>query len=279
MCLLVYRVPTNFKPFAKPHGNSRSNVKQELYKRKFSESSISQIIADIYGKQVGTTYCEGLVDAKSEEHFYQNLKEKEEQWKNIEEETPGCVTGFYNWFCEHKVQSIITGMLRSVREEAGLGNPPQIFTTNASESLNAMLKRKVNYKKNDLPHFVEYFKQFIDEQERELERAVIGRGKYKFRKEFLYLEIAEDDWFRMSREQRERHLKKVAQTNLCVREETHNESAQLPISPEEFHPGLKIPLSSIQGIWKKAVEIVCDPANISAAPGYGSECRMVISKH
>ena len=52
----------------------------------------------------------------------------------------------------------------------------------------------------------------------------------------------------MSREQRERHLKKVAQTNLCVREETHNESAQLPISPEEFHPGLKIPLSSIQGI-------------------------------
>ena len=100
-----------------------------------------------------------------------------------------------------KVQSIITGMLRS---EAGLGNPPQIFTTNESESLNAMLIRKSQLQKNDLPHFVEYFKQFIDEQERELERAVIVRGKCKFRKEFLYLETAEEDWFRMHVQRAER---------------------------------------------------------------------------
>ena len=97
--------------------------------------------------------------------YTKNLEEKDEQWKIIEEESPGCITGFYNWFCEHKVQSITSGMLRSIREDAGLACLPQIFTTNASKSLNAMLKRKVNYKKHELPDFVEYLKQFIDEQE------------------------------------------------------------------------------------------------------------------
>ena len=79
---------------------------------------------------------------------------------------------------------ITSGMLQPMREDAGLGFPPASFTTNACESLNAMLKRKVNYKKNELPAFVDHLKSLIDEQERELERAVIGRGKYRFRREF-----------------------------------------------------------------------------------------------
>ena len=35
-----------------------------------------------------------------------------------------------------------------------LGCPPQLFTTNASESVNAILKNKVNYKKTELPLFI-----------------------------------------------------------------------------------------------------------------------------
>ena len=44
-------------------------------------------------------------------------------------------------------QKITSGMLRPLREEVGLGIPPSPFSTNASESINAMLKRKINYKK------------------------------------------------------------------------------------------------------------------------------------
>lgn len=40
-------------------------------------------------------------------------------------------------------------MRKDLREEAGLGSPPQPFTTNASESLNAMMKRKVDYKESE----------------------------------------------------------------------------------------------------------------------------------
>ena len=40
-------------------------------------------------------------------------------------------------------------------------NPPDIFTTNASESLNAALKKKVNYKETEWPQFNEAVKELI----------------------------------------------------------------------------------------------------------------------
>ena len=79
---------------------------------------------------------------------------------------------FFDWFVQHKVEMITSGMLQPMREDAGLGFPPASFTTNACESLNAMLKRKVNYKKNELPAFVDHLKSLIDEQER------VGKGCY-----------------------------------------------------------------------------------------------------
>ena len=67
-------------------------------------------------------------------------------------------------------------MLHSIRQECDLGCPPEPFTTNCSESIKAVLKRKVNYKKSELPDFIDIIKQVIDEQQREVERAIIGRG-------------------------------------------------------------------------------------------------------
>lgn len=214
----------------------RSNVKNELFRRNLPTSVVGEITNDIFGKQVGSAYLEGLVDADSEAVFYEKLEEKGGEWKQKEKDNSGCIPGFYGWFCENKVDLIVSGMLRSVREEAGLGCLPSSFTTNASESLNAMLKRKVNHKKNDLPEFIDQLKQLVDEQDRELERAVIGRGKFQFRKEFRSLEIKETDWFRMSREQRENHLSKIAKVNLPSAHESIVDSnvavlAELPVSP------------------------------------------------
>ena len=44
--------------------------------------------------------------------------------------------------------------------------------------MNAVLKRKVDYKKKELPEFLDELKKVIDEQEHELERAIINEGKY-----------------------------------------------------------------------------------------------------
>ena len=49
----------------------------------------------------------------------------------------------------------------------------------------------------------------MNEQQRELERAVIGRGKYQLQQQYKFLELPENKWFRMSLQQRKDHLSKL----------------------------------------------------------------------
>ena len=117
-------------------------------------------------------------------------------------------------------------MLKPVRQEAGLGLPPSTFTLNTCESINAVLKRKVDFKKNELPTFVTHLKQLAEEQEREVERAIVGRGKYQFVK---VLEVKEVDWFRMTKEQRKKHMHKVATAQLKSGVVLSEQASLLPI--------------------------------------------------
>lgn len=263
--------------------HARNNVRDELRGRKFPDNVISEVVSSIFGTQVGSTYKEGLVDAESEEVFYQQLEEKRLEWEDIEEKNAGCRGDFYDWFCKYKVDSIVSGMLRPVREDAGLGVPPSAFTTNASESINAVLKRKVDYKKSDLTVFVDFLKQVIDDQQREVERAVLGRGKYEFTEEYKYLQIPEANWFLMTREQRLKHLEKVAKVQLKnsgdSTEYDREAGTSLSVSAEQLHSmGLRIPLASIQGIWKKADEMLKQPNAIVSAPGFSAGSKMVASR-
>ena len=63
-------------------------------------------------------------------------------------------------------------------------------TTNASESINAMLKRKRDYKRR-LPTFIDKVKELVNEQQKEIERAVIGRGKYQLKQQYQYLQVGD----------------------------------------------------------------------------------------
>lgn len=112
-----------------------------MHDRNYPESVITEVLAEIFGRQVESTFIEGLVDSVSENDFLTKLESKKEEWSKIEIENPGVGAGFYEWFVQNKVEVIVSGMLRPVREDSGLGCPPALFTTNASESLNAVLKR------------------------------------------------------------------------------------------------------------------------------------------
>ena len=52
-------------------------------------------------------------------------------------------------------------MHADLRESIGFGCPHKIFTTNASESINAMMKREVNYKESEWPQFNKEIKQLV----------------------------------------------------------------------------------------------------------------------
>lgn len=81
-------------------------------------------------------------------------------------------------------------MLKSTCTAAGLGHPPAIFTTNLSESLNATIKRKVNYKESEWPDFNEYMRQLVMSQRDEELRSLSGRGQYRLDKEYAHLVFA-----------------------------------------------------------------------------------------
>ena len=103
----------------------------------------------------------------------------------------------------------LEGGFISIKEgkNAETNSPPSSITTNTSESMNAVLKSKVDYKKSE---FLEKLKSVIDDQEREIERALINRGKYQLCDDYKKLEVKEDHWFfSMSHTQREAHIKRV----------------------------------------------------------------------
>ena len=123
---------------------------------------------------MGSHHTEGLVDAINETMFNNLLDVMSSKWNLLDLTDDGPLHTFTRWFKRYKCDTIQNSLLRPVREQAGLGCPPEQFTTNASESVNALLKNKVDYKRNELPDFLKKLKEVIDEQDEEVSRAVIG---------------------------------------------------------------------------------------------------------
>ena len=71
---------------------------------------------------------------------------------------------------------------------------------------NAMSSQvQYKYKSSQLQEFIQELREVVDDQEREVKRAVIGRhGKYQFKVSYnyVYLVVSEEKWFEMMEQQR-----------------------------------------------------------------------------
>ena len=98
------------------------------------------------------------------------------------------------------------------RRNAGL---EEKITTNPSESVNHVLKEAADYEEMALPEFIALSKAIGESQRQEQLRAVIRKGKYRYKEEFAFLEISESKWMHeMNQDQQQRHLQLVMHTNL-----------------------------------------------------------------
>ena len=147
----------------------------------------------------GKVFCEGLVECSSLD-FLQKLVKLRENCKKFDGDD------FYEWFCEHKTAVIEQTMLKPIREDALLECPSCSFTTNVSETANSIQKNKVDYKQSQHFDFVDKLKQVTDDQEKEVEKAVIQRGKYHSKSQFKHLEVAKGQWYKMTSQQRRKHF-------------------------------------------------------------------------
>ena len=80
-------------------------------------------------------------------------------------------------------------MIASVRNRAGLGSPPRHFTMNSNESLNNLLKRKVDFQHSEWPQFNKTLQVVVKEQQDKIEKTILGLGEYELVDEFKYLEV------------------------------------------------------------------------------------------
>ena len=194
------------------------------------ESTARIVLGDIFGQQVELQHMDGLVDAESEKEFDQGVDCLCRKWQQLDLGDNGPMCAFSEWFKRYKCSTIKQAMLRPVRLRAGLGNPPESFTTNASESINALLKNQVEYKKNDVPAFLDKLQAAISEQQREVERAIVNTGKYRFCEKYKHLIKSEEEWFlKMTLSQRQTYVKKIA--NMPVNKQ-HSAKGKCKLKPK-----------------------------------------------
>ena len=183
-------------------------------------------------------------------------------------------------------------MLSTIREECGLGSPPVPFTTNACETANSMLKNHTNYKKSEIFEFLQKLKELIVEQEREIERAIVGRGKYELRPQYRSFSVLESKWFVMSTSQRELHLQKVLIASVCETgsssDDTFDQSStclgrdltlgsSLSVTVDAVEGSVRVPLNCLKGIWNKAAELLrTDGAFVSGFSRCWQGCKICV---
>lgn len=181
-------------------------------------------------------------------------------------------------------------MLRSVRESVGLGSPPAIFTTNASESINASLKRKVNYKESEWPQFCLEMQQLVKEQRDEVVRALSNRGQYRLLSQYSHYSVTASVWSKMRPAQRCEVVSKfgkatVKKQSMPATTDEHMQPGPSGLSHTVKKLGVsaresgitKISLTTLEHMWNKAEELLNGDNLITPAPGDDKTAKMVKS--
>ena len=161
-----------------------------------------------------------------------------------------------------------------------------MFTTNASESINAVLKRKVCFKESQLPDFIRLAKELVNEQREEVVRALSGRGRYRLLAQYQHLAVSVQEWTTMRPDQRQRLMKSFEQAALSAAstEGVSQVAGQTTVSSGNVlcvtaaECGITtIPLITLEGIWNKANSLLSAENAITVAPGNDQKARMVLS--
>ena len=182
----------------------QTNIERHLHSKQISSATTRLFIQDIFGwTDIEGIHREGLVDCKDADEFYDLLSDLKDTWLQRE----SCSSSSKTFYEKYKAEVFCTSTLQPLREAAGLGKPPIGYFTNPNESINSALKKK-NYKKQELPVFINLMRVFVTQQQEEVEKAVIGGGKYNLDTPYKGYEVIDGSWFRPMTESQKAYLKK-----------------------------------------------------------------------
>ena len=143
--------------------------------------------------------AEGLVDCNDIDSLNSKLETLQRNWP----------TNFVDWLYSKKFrlrslkETSEKCMIKCVRVKAGLGNPPNKWVNNLSESMNNVIKEAINYNAVDIVSFPEVIKENVFQQQKdELIRGIHGMA------EWIY-SVDPPKWSSITPDQRKCHATKV----------------------------------------------------------------------
>lgn len=231
----------------------KGHLEQDI-RRKMRDLGIGLVyeklfLEDIFGSEAKREL--GLVDAASRDEFDAMLQSLYPVWTRREMEakqlTSEDSTLFYSYFLHHVAEDMKSTMIASVRQKTGYED--SFFFNNDPESMNNRIKTRMEKKKLSWPECVQQLKEMAEEQERNVNRALIDEGPYRIRPECRRLIIPVEKWLAMSKDQKEKKLK---------------EFQKIPLS-KAFAVSASATVSSIPSLLEAATEGM--PSSSGKKPG------------
>ena len=169
-------------------------------------------------------------------------------------------------------------MLKRVRVEAGLGNPPEEYTNNDPEAANFMIKHALKFNPKRPHEFIAEMRNIVDTQFHNEDRAVFGKGPYEIRPEFQHLAVSDGQWGKLSAAERvtrvERYVKSGMESKKDVSSKRRKVSSAQPssstplLSVTASNAGIStVPPSILATMFDKANDLVGTPGHVVPKPG------------
>ncbi|KAK3700933.1 hypothetical protein QZH41_000337 [Actinostola sp. cb2023] len=259
---------------------------------------VSENVGGILTANASSDLPRGLLDAENTVDMKIKLMSLEKTWNDREKQflSSNKEPLFYAYFLG-KVDMIAANMLKDVRMNAGLGDPPSQYHTNSPESANAIIKRAVSFKESEMSSFCNKMEELIRHQKTDVESAILDKGPYKLAETHNRFEVNSVKWFRMNTEQRKAHIHRFRSSSVSdishqTDKSSQPKSTQVKLTQSKnaetnFTPVLSvdpsdsgianIPRASIEGIFRKAAEIISQPRALLPAPGSPGKAFMVAS--
>lgn len=185
----------------------RKNIQMKMSGLGILGRNQDEFLCDIFGKSVAATSYHGIVDSDDADEFYVKLCSLENVWNDRERAITSQEPSFYDWFVGNVSDTIVTSMLKPLRQKAGLGDT--LYTINDNEAENHLLKLKTEHKQVSLVTFFSKSHQLVKEQDALLEGAILDQGECRLADEYSHLKISPERWRRMSHTERRAYTNKA----------------------------------------------------------------------